>query len=380
MFWKTVLSPFVAEFFLSGAKNLLANRLRSGLTVSGIALGAAATVFLYGLNLNFTGYTLGHLEKMGGNIITVTFPSSPGFSNDYFQSSLRPLAPFIEASAPFAQSHYCFEEGALKIPATLMGVDEAYFKLKGLGAAGFLNFPRWGLVNKKLWQDSGGRFHPAYTVRLGNLIFEIHQIASEKVTGIFEPRPVFYLSRKELLGLSLPVTQGWYLKIKPGFVSQVEELLQKIWTAESGVEIFSFSAAREMVFDFRRIAGELIFFVTLLTVLVGGLGVANVMLINITEKTYEYGILLAIGLQPKQLFFEVLAQSLWLCGAGVLAGAAAGLLLDFAVSLFAGLKIIFPVFAVVLVLGAGFFFGLVFGFYPAVRAAGLEPVEAIRGL
>jgi putative ABC transport system permease protein len=114
------------------------------------------------------------------------------------------------------------------------------------------------------------------------------------------------------------------------------------------------------------------------SLVVGGIGIMNVMLVGVSERTREIGIRLAVGAQPLDVVSQFLLEAVLISAAGGVAGSVAGILtIPLAASLNQGVALLEPG-SIPLALGVALLTGIVFGIYPALRAAQLDPIEALR--
>jgi putative ABC transport system permease protein len=115
-----------------------------------------------------------------------------------------------------------------------------------------------------------------------------------------------------------------------------------------------------------------------ISLLVGGIGIMNIMLASVTERTREIGIRRAIGAKRRQIIVQFLIETMVLSTVGGLIGIGFGFLIPWIITRVAGMPTVVPLYSVVLSLGISVGVGIVFGLYPAVRAAGLDPIRALR--
>jgi putative ABC transport system permease protein len=115
-----------------------------------------------------------------------------------------------------------------------------------------------------------------------------------------------------------------------------------------------------------------------ISLLVGGIGIMNIMLASVTERTREIGIRRAIGAKRRQIVMQFLIETVVLSTTGGLIGMAIGILIPRLITLLAGLPTVVTATSLFLSLGISLAVGMVFGLYPAVRAAGLDPIVALR--
>ncbi len=115
-----------------------------------------------------------------------------------------------------------------------------------------------------------------------------------------------------------------------------------------------------------------------ISLLVGGIGIMNIMLASVTERTREIGIRRAIGAKRRQIIGQFLVESVVLSGCGGLIGVGVGVLIPAMISRLSGMPTVVPLYSLVLSLGISLGVGVVFGIYPAIRAAYLDPIQALR--
>ena len=115
-----------------------------------------------------------------------------------------------------------------------------------------------------------------------------------------------------------------------------------------------------------------------ISLLVGGIGIMNIMLASVTERTREIGIRRAIGAKRRQIVGQFLVETIVLSTTGGLIGVGIGLLIPWLISRFAGMPTVVPLYSLVLSLGISMAIGILFGIYPALRAARLDPIVALR--
>ncbi len=115
-----------------------------------------------------------------------------------------------------------------------------------------------------------------------------------------------------------------------------------------------------------------------ISLLVGGIGIMNIMLASVTERTREIGVRRAIGARRGQIILQFLIETMVLAGSGGLIGVGVGVLIPALITRFSGMPTVVPLYSLALSFGISVAIGLVFGIYPAVRAARLDPIVALR--
>jgi putative ABC transport system permease protein len=118
--------------------------------------------------------------------------------------------------------------------------------------------------------------------------------------------------------------------------------------------------------------------VAAISLLVGGIGIMNIMLVTVTERTREIGLRKALGAKKKTIITQFLTESIILTFAGGIIGIILGVLLSFGISVFSGSLFVVSPSSVLLAFIVSAGIGVLFGWYPAQKASGLEPIEALR--
>jgi putative ABC transport system permease protein len=148
--------------------------------------------------------------------------------------------------------------------------------------------------------------------------------------------------------------------------------------AENDFEIFSNETMSDLFDNLARLVGAATFGVCALALLVGGIGVMNIMLVSVTERTREIGIRMALGARRRRILSQFLVESVALSALGGILGVLVGVALAVSARELFGIPASIPAWAVVLSLASACGAGLLFGIYPAARASKLDPVEAMR--
>jgi ABC-type antimicrobial peptide transport system permease subunit len=173
----------------------------------------------------------------------------------------------------------------------------------------------------------------------------------------------------------------------PGQMSEAEDQIRAVLRRRRSVpydkpDNFGISSAQQIADQFRQITssvGLLIVVISSIGLLVGGVGVMNIMLMSVTQRTREIGVRKAIGARRRDVIWQFLTEAIVLTGLGgvigVLAGGAISLLLNLALP---SLGASIPLWSIVLAVAVSMSVGLFFGMYPAIKAARLDPVEALR--
>src|SRR6202041_3859090 len=165
-------------------------------------------------------------------------------------------------------------------------------------------------------------------------------------------------------------------------VDQATELLRRRRNvAYNAKDNFEIRTAQQEVQEFHSIVGMVALAAVVLSsvgLLIGGVGVMNIMLVSVTERTREIGIRKAIGAKSKDITWQFLLEAMTLTGAGGIIGIIVGSAIVFLIPLVSPLKAVVPAWAIIIGFTVSVSIGLIFGVWPATKAARLIPVEALR--
>jgi putative ABC transport system permease protein len=173
----------------------------------------------------------------------------------------------------------------------------------------------------------------------------------------------------------------------PGRMPEAEDQIRAVLRRRRHVpynkpDNFGISSAQQIANEFRQITSSVALLISVISsigLLVGGVGVMNIMLMSVTQRTREIGVRKAIGARRRDVIWQFLTEAIVLTGSGgiigVLLGGAISLLIHVAVP---SLPSSIPLWSIILAVAVSMSVGLFFGMYPAIKAARLDPVEALR--
>jgi len=173
----------------------------------------------------------------------------------------------------------------------------------------------------------------------------------------------------------------------PGRKTQAEDEIIGLMRRRRNVAIdkqnnFAISSSEEMATQFRQITGAIaiaVFVISSIGLMIGGVGVMNIMLMSVTERTREIGVRKAIGARRRDIIRQFLIEAITLTGSGGIIGVSLGGVISFAINrLLPSLPSAVPLWSVIAAVTASMSVGLFFGIYPAMKASRLDPVEALR--
>jgi len=395
-------------------RSLRANKMRSALTTLGIVIGVAAVVAMFAIGTGANQSVTAQITSMGSNLLVVRSGSmTTGGARMGWGSS--PTLTFADAEA-IAEECPAVGKAA---PTTAGGVQVVYgnsnWSTRAEGTTPpMLDIRNWTIASGRSFNDSEVR-SSAKVCLLGqtivtNLFGEedpVGKIVRVKripmtVVGVLGRKGTNAMGSDQDDTLIIPITtaqkrvfgsrfQGKVSSILvqavdgnsiSAAIDQVDGLLterhrirldeEKDFTVMNLAEIMEAAAASTRTLSFLLAA------VASISLLVGGIGIMNIMLVSVTERTREIGIRMAVGARTPDILLQFLAEAVILSVLGGLTGIALGALVSFAIGHFAGWPTVISPLSIGLAFGFSALVGIFFGYYPASKAADLDPIEALR--
>ncbi|MGE5074214.1 MAG: ABC transporter permease [Anaerolineae bacterium] len=406
----------LSMILLESLETLGSNKLRSGLTVLGIVIGVAAVIAMLAVGNGATASITGSINQVGTNLLFVF----RGARNDPNIRNPRPLtmhdadalldpyaAPHIQAVAPVNQGEGTVEFNGETKSTTIAGVTTSYQSVRNVTLLDGEFITDQNILGRASVAVIGVDVADSLFGRRDGLIGESLRINGQpfRIIGILAPQggsafgsadnqvivPLTTAAARLLRNNNPDAVDVIYIQATdfqsvPAASDEISQILRTRHRTAVGADDFTVFTQESILSTIQSVTGVLTIFlggIAAISLLVGGIGIMNIMLVSVTERTREIGLRKALGARRRDILFQFLVESSMLSLIGGIVGILFGWLISFIVGKVAAatgnnFTPIVGLNAVVLATLFSAAVGLFFGIYPANRAAGLEPVEALR--
>lgn len=381
--------------------SLLSNRLRSLLTTLGVIIGVAAVITLVSMGEGAKSYILTQIGSwgLGSNSITV----QPGVEETTMPELTMTLEDAIALRQKVHNLQYLMPEfvgrGRLVygktsyFPTYTLGVSPDYpyaYKQRPVEGRFFTSAEEAGrkrvaVIGKTVAHKLFGELSPiGEKIKMNSIGYMVIGVLEEKGSLMGVDMDDIALIPSTLSELTLGVSKIWEMFITVNNESQVPQAVadvKKILIARHRKEDFHIHTQQGLIDIIGNILNAMtgiVSAIAAISLLVGGIGIMNIMLVSVTERTREIGIRKAIGAKRRDIFIQFVFESVLITMTGAVIGIIIGTLAAWGIMAFLKLEAVIAWNAAYLACVVAFLVGTFFGVYPAVRASRLDPVEALR--
>ncbi len=396
----------ISDLYHLAFSRLGTGKLRTALTMLGVIIGVASVVALVGIGLGATAGITDRLNALGTNLLAVSpARATTGVTRGALgsattltledASAISQLAG-VQAVEPELSTSKLIVYGTQNETTSVIGTTPDYLTVRAytMWAGSFLsqasvdNNLRVAVIGATTADTLGLDSNSiGQTITIGGLPFQL--------IGIMQPKGGSSLTDDEVL---IPVSTQRQLFVGSDSVgtigvsassqgqidtvsSEITALLEQRHGITNGVDDFTITTQEQLLGTVNSVSDVLTLLlagIASISLIVGGIGIMNIMLVSVRERTREIGIRKAIGARRRDILAQFLVEALALSLAGGVIGIFVGLAASGAIALFAGWTVVFSPLTVLVAVVFSMAVGLVFGVWPASQASRLDPVVALR--
>ncbi|MES2664467.1 MAG: MacB family efflux pump subunit [Pseudomonadota bacterium] len=389
------------ETFVMAVKSMAAHRMRTFLTMLGIIIGIASVVSVVALGTGSQQQVLESISSIGSNTIDIRNGSGFGDRAANRTRNLKAsdaealaLQPYADSVSPVVSSTATARVGGVEASASVTGVGAGYFQVKSFvtqsgvtfGAASIAAYAQEAVIDQgsatTLFQ---GRDPLGQVIMLGRVPMRV--VGVVKASGVsFGPQNALNIFIPYTTAMGRVSGQDWVnsiaVRVDDRFdMATAEALVTQLLTIRHGKQDFFLTntdTIRETIESTGRTLTYLVSAIAVISLVVGGIGVMNIMLVSVTERTKEIGVRIAVGARQGDIVTQFLIEAILVC----LLGGVLGILLavgagQVIAALSSSFRMVYSTASIVAAVVSSTVIGISFGFLPARSASRLDPVEAL---
>jgi putative ABC transport system permease protein len=400
----------------SALRALMANKLRSALTMLGIVIGVGSVVALLSVGTGAQSSITSRISNIGANVITVysgsrnnLTPSGAGGGVTapltYEEAKELEGLAGVAAVSPQVQSRQTLKYQSSQTTAQIVGVEPDYSTVhpdqlehgRFISASDVTNKSRVAVVGSQIVDDLFGGLDPVgKSIKINGILFEVIGVMKEQGSGGFgmSRDTTTYVpittamarlsntriaNQRSVSTIEVSATNSDSVDTAISAITAKLRSLHKIGAGES--DDFTVQSQADILATMTSVSSTLTVFlgaIAGISLVVGGIGVMNIMLVSVTERTREIGLRKAVGARRRDILYQFLTETLVLSVVGGIIGIVIGWGVATAVSAAGLITTVVSPESIILAFGFSAAIGIFFGLYPANRAAGLKPIEALR--
>jgi len=390
---------------------LWANKLRAGLAMLGVIIGSGCIVLVVTATLLGKGYILTQIEASGSNLIyaSITRSSNPSPLTLSDEISLGDMEAVknqitqVTVAGGAAELPMSVVAAGVERPVNLVGVTDGFQEIRRLVVFRGRYFdPDDMMIHAKvclLTQELAERVFPnqnpvGQEIRVGDLRFAVIGVFRERISTFGQTEiaretvlipfglMTYYKGREYISTLYVQADSP---EAVPEVTRQVAQILKSRHRPSAEYDVENLMSLLEAARNISRALTVLLVLIALIALAISGIGIMNIMLVTVTERTYEIGIRKAVGAPREAILYQFLMEAFLISGTGALLGILIAIAIPGAINLIlraipeaVGIRVPVSWISVVLAFVVSCSTGLLFGYLPANRAARQHPTESLR--
>lgn len=379
-------------------KSIMANKGRSFLTMLGVIIGVASVISAVAFAQGSTKNITDSIQKLGTNLIQITITgrnSNRDMSYEDLKKFAEENSELISAIAPQSSTNARVKYGSKNMNTTIIATSPEYENIRNVHVTQgrfILDFDleyrqNVALIGTAVANELFENDDPiGKKIKINGQIFKVVGILEERANGATRSDDdqiiIPITSSRMVMGTSavrnFAVEATSAEKVETAMES-LENFLLDIYKNENAFRVFDQS---QMLETLNNVTGTMMIVlggIAAISLIVGGIGIMNIMLVSVTERTKEIGIRKAIGAKRKNILTQFLIEATVVTGMGGIIG----ILLGFSIIKFVigGLNLVPEVYSIpwaLIAFGISLLVGIIFGLFPAYKAASLKPIDALR--
>ena len=390
------------QSFMMAFKNIMASKVRSLLTMLGIIIGVAAVIIITGLGNGMETYMEDSFKSMGTNLLTVQIIGRGSTRNanveDMYQL-VRDNPEYLDALSPTVTYRGGVKVGTESLSSSVTGVSEDYFYMKNYEIAQGRDLSYMDMENRSKVCVIGNYISKEFynnrpvgkEIKIGGNTFTIIGVMAEELDsteGSTDDAVFIPYSTAARLSQMGNINSYNFAVVSEQTIPQskavIEEKLEKIYGSDSAFLVISLSEILDVMTEMIDIMVTVLAGIAAISLVVGGIGIMNIMLVSVTERTREIGIRKALGAKQRNIMSQFVIEAATTSALGGVLGIGMGYASSRVISVIIGMtlevdmKVIPTVGSVMLAFGISVGIGILFGYLPAKKAARLNPIDALR--
>ncbi|WP_331670195.1 ABC transporter permease [Anaerocolumna sp. AGMB13020] len=385
----------IFQTFKLAIRSIVGNKLRSFLTMLGMIIGVTSVITLMGLMNGVTNYVLSTFSGMGTNMLTVTVTNTDTryVKVDEVYDFVKENSSYFKGVTPTVTGRYTLKNGTSSITSTVTGIGEDFadlndFKMSSgrfISYADIKNRYKGAVIGTYIADELfDGSVKTGDNIRINGSIYTIVGIKEEEADseeGSADDCVYIPYSNAVRMG-STSISSYSFAAASDDKVDECKELLDNylygIMKDEDLYTISTMAELLETVTDMTNMLGSILGGIAGISLLVAGIGIMNIMLVSVVERTKEIGIRKSLGAKKKDILLQFVMEAATISLLGGTMGIVLGWVATTNIGTAFGLEAYPSESAIILAFSVSAAIGVGFGFMPANKAAKLNPIDALR--